>query len=214
MPEPRKAKKRQYYLFSNDYTKGHSPGREFSNLAALQEGGGIMAREPWPDGYMQLARPPWRIPQYLEVPRLVFDKKLGRPLRDVESAEQLLLISDAAKTVFDSVDKDAFAYQVCETVSRTGEPAPRRWICTVARVFAGAVDAERSQHLTPQRGPGGRIWYSVHNLTRIQFHTGAVDGAHAFHLAELGTRPFCDDILRDACRASKLTGLLFRQVTD
>lgn len=144
------SKKRRYYRMSADIVRGNAPGMKMLNIDKLATNpyGTIDVEPPWRDGVS--AAPdagPWRFPDFCEPPRLLFDKKLGRPPRDLEDYNAYWLVSAALKDVLDALDPDAFDYRACETVLPTGEAGPKRWLCTVTRAFLGSVDVRRKDDL-------------------------------------------------------------------
>ncbi len=68
-----KPKRRKFYLMGPDFVRGGAPGFEFENVELLKGGRTTPSHVPWRPGF----------PDYPEPPRFLFDKKLGRPVRDL-----------------------------------------------------------------------------------------------------------------------------------
>jgi len=198
---------------SADIVRGNAPGMKMLNIDKLATNpyGTIDVEPPWRDGVS--AAPdagPWRFPDFCEPPRLLFDKKLGRPPRDLEDYNAYWLVSAALKDVLDALDPDAFDYRACETVLPTGEAGPKRWLCTVTRAFLGSVDVEASENLLTRRGPDGRTIYTPTPLTKLKLKAEVVGAARFFHIVEVFEKAvYCDQVVRDACKTAKVTGLGF-----
>jgi hypothetical protein len=130
-----------YYTVSEDYTRGRAPGWRFLNYDTLQrDRRGITPAVGWPDGYLNLPNGPWRFPDYVEPPRFLIDRRLGRPPRDLENIDGIWIISSAMKEVLEAVDPTACEFRRCETFLASNEPGPETWLCVVNRAFVNAVD--------------------------------------------------------------------------
>ncbi|MCW1406730.1 hypothetical protein OLZ32_03365 [Rhizobium sp. 1AS11] len=87
-----KAKRQEIYIVgsSGDYNW------EFSNWDRLQSNGRGLGLNyggaPWPDSMLDLPRGPWRIPDYIETPKLIVDQK--RKMKDLYSVEYFLFVSE------------------------------------------------------------------------------------------------------------------------
>jgi hypothetical protein len=201
-------KKARYYEINCDYIHGGVVGWKFVNYDTVQPGGGVVPRPTWPDGYLQMPRGPWRLPQFAETPRFLIDKKLGRPPRDLENIDGVFFVSPAMKAVLEAVDPDACEFARCETVLPSGEPGRETWLCVVTRAFAGAVDEQASANLDISPiGPNGLPIYNLMSDTNLRFIREI--NASLFHIAEMEFYIFCDQSVKDACKAAKLTGIRF-----
>jgi Protein of unknown function (DUF1629) len=60
-------------------------------------------------------RPAWGFPEFVETPRILWDRRKG-VLRDLVGFSRVFIISGAAKRVFETVDAGAFAFLLCESV--------------------------------------------------------------------------------------------------
>ena len=200
----------QYYEFSNDYTRGGPPGWELLNYDHLQaDGGKLNAKVGWPDGYLVLPRFPYRVPDYVEPPRFVIDKKLGRPPRDIECIDGFFFVSAGMKQVFESLDPDACEFRRCETILKDGEPGPETWLCSIIRVFVGAVDVEASEYLIAYTSPSGGPTFAQNPKTKLHFKPDMIGQAHLFRIGEIGSTVFCDQALKEACKAAGVKGAYF-----
>ena len=159
-----------YYEMNADFTRGGSPCWEFVNYCTVQKDRrGILNADPWPDGYLQMPRGPWRLPDFAEVPRFLIDKKLGRPLRDIENWDGIFFVSAQMKTVLEELDAAAFELRRCETFLSSGEPGRETWLCAVTRAFRGAIDEEKSERLEIRQGPDGLPSYSMNAFTKLLY---------------------------------------------
>jgi Protein of unknown function (DUF1629) len=203
-----------YYEISQDYVRGGVVGWEFSNYATLQKDHrGMNPAASWPDGYLQLPRGPWRFPDYVEAPRFLISKKLGRPPRDLECIDGIWIISAAMKAVLEAVDPEICEFRRCETVLPSGEVGRETWLCTINRAFVGAVDVQASEHLQVRRNFNGTLSLATHALTRLKLRAEVVGNAHLFHIAEMAHAVYCDQTMKDACKAAGLKGARFREVS-
>jgi hypothetical protein len=142
---PRKARCNE---ISDDYMHGGAVGWEFVNYDTVQSGWhGVGPRPAWPNGYLQMTRGSWRLPEFAETPRFLIDRKHGRPPRDLESTDDVFLVSPAMKAVLEAVDPDACEFVCCETVLPSGGRGSETWLCVITRAFAGAVDEQASVKL-------------------------------------------------------------------
>jgi Protein of unknown function (DUF1629) len=68
--------------------------------------------------------------------RVRFDKRLGRPLRDLEARDGIWIISPTMKAVLEEIDSGACEFRKCETVLSSGEPGRETSLRSVTRIFA------------------------------------------------------------------------------
>jgi len=211
---PSKQNTRPYYEVSSDYIHGGAVGWEFVNYRTVQPGGhGVGRRNAWPDGYLQMPRGPWLLADLAETPRFLIGKKLGRSPRDLESTDGFFLVSPAMKSVLEAIDPEACEFLRCETVLPSGEPGRETWLCAITRAFAGAVDEKASLDLRVQQGPNNQPAYAMSSTTRLRFIPEVIGEAHLFHIAEMASYIFCDQAVKEACKAAGLKGILFQKVT-
>jgi hypothetical protein len=145
---------------------------------------------------------PWLLPEFAETPRFFIDRKLGRP-RDLESADGVFLVSPAMNAVLEAIDPDACEGDLWRT--RTGNMAMGHY----AR-FSRAVDETASVELTIKRDPPDYLpLYDVNSSTKLRFIPEVIGNAHLFHIAEMARYVFCDEIVKDACKAAGLKDILF-----
>jgi hypothetical protein len=207
----RKEKAAVYYHLSS-ILFGNGPGWELVNRHTLQRGGGgLSPNEPWPDGYLQLPRGPWSIPDYSEAPNFLIDRKMGRSPRDLEVMDGYFFVSAKMKAVFEAVDSSACEFRRCRTYYRSGEEGPETWLCSVTRAFVGAVDIEKSD-VGPVSLVGGLpLFLSIY--PKLTFKPEVIKEAHLFHVAEMSSRVICDQSFKDACKAAGVKGAEFEPIT-
>jgi hypothetical protein len=153
------------------------------------------------------------LPEFAETPRFLIDRKLGRPPRDLENTDGVFLVSPAMKAVLETVDPDACEFVRCETVLPSGGPGRETWLCVITRAFAGAVDEQASVKLRISRGPNGLPSYGIYSDAKLHFIRERVGNAPLFHIAEMASYVFCNQSVKDACKAAGLKGILFRPMT-
>jgi len=203
-----------YYDVDADFTRGGAAGWKFLNHDTVQKDHkGICPVPPWPTGQKTTKDGPWRFPAFVETPRFLFDRKLGRPPRDVENFDGFWIISAATKAVLEAVDPGACEFRPCETVLASGDAGPERWLCTITRAFLGAVDLEATENLLVGRNPNGSLRYSRTPLTKLRLKRDVVGNAHLFHVVEISAHAvYCDSVIKDACKAAGLKGISFREI--
>jgi len=201
-----KAKTQGIYLLDSSGTYGW----DFANYERLQTNGkytglGInFGPESWPDDMLHLPRGPWRIPDYDETPKLVFDPK--RKLKDIYAVDYFYFISDKMKDLLEEVAPNSCEYALCETEFKNGKPGPRIWQCSTITSYRNAVDLERSEIRVSRYGTymisGGANWHFL----------PAVNGTYLFRLVEFANETLCDQRFKDLCRERGIKGTSFRQV--
>ena len=102
-----------------------------------------------------LPRGPWRIPDYAETPKLIFDPK--RKVQGIYAVEYFLFISDKMKSLLEEFAPKSCEYLLCETEFSNGKPGPRIWLCTVVDSYRKAVDVENSPLIRVTRSGGYMI---------------------------------------------------------
>jgi hypothetical protein len=207
----RKPKAPQYYEFDAALNV-RPPFFKLANEARLQECGSLLAEPAWPDGYAQLPRHPWRLPDYRESPLLVFDKRFGRPARDVENFGGLWFVTSAMKAFLERVDPDACDFRKCDTEWTSGEAGPEYWLCSVTRLLFGwdVIDVDQSRNLRVLRDADDMPPWSY----SVRFHDlylkpEAIGSARVFRIIGLGHCIFCDQSVKDAYKAAGLKGAAF-----
>jgi hypothetical protein len=192
---------RRFFLMSYAHDRTHPPGMKLLNedkIKGDQQFFGV------PD---ELQRGFQSCP---ELPRFLFDAKLGLPVRDLEVFRNYWLISKRTKAVFEAVDPDAFAFQSCEIKMAEGSAGPEHWLCDVTRMI-DAVD-EAASIVKTKLDRFGRKFYSLVGRSNLIMHESLDPTLHIFRPRYLETFSVCDDVLRDACEAANLTGIGFRDV--
>jgi Protein of unknown function (DUF1629) len=210
---PRKARPPVFYTMNWDL-RSWPIGWKFLNYDTLQAGHrGIYRPDPWPDGYLQLPRGPWTLPEFVEPPRFLIDSTLGRPVKDLENYDGFFFISPALKAILQMLDPSACQFRVCETVLPSGEPGPELWLCSVTRAFAGAVDVDNSEDVVVGQGSNGLPRLIIWPGSMLRFRADVIGNAHLFRIAESFSPVYCDQMVKDACKAGGLKGIEFRSVT-
>jgi hypothetical protein len=213
----RKGRAPRYYIIDESY-QGGLPWYKLVNKESLQPGGGgLLAKPAWPDGYGILPRHPYRFPEYLETPRLLFEKRTGKGAKDLTNEDGFWYVSRAMKELLERVDPEACEFRKCDTVWASGEPGPEYWLCSVARYLFGrdVIDFETTRGLKVSMQPSGHPSY--HGLTLasdLRLRPEAIGSFHLFRLIGLGNYVFCDQFVKDACKEAGLKGLQFQKLFD
>ena len=145
-------------------------GFKIVNLDALQANGkGLMAEPPWTEGadVLDPNGGPWRIPNFLETPRIVYDVKFKRAPRDSEGGDNAWIVSAKLKAIVERLAPRGSVFRACETFWSNGEPGPERWLCAIVQVFSGVVDDDLSENLTPCVFPNGQSAYLITPLSKV-----------------------------------------------
>jgi hypothetical protein len=203
-----KSKTQAYYeLDSRSTTNG--PGWEIANSKTLQrDKTGLVPKVGWPDGLFVLPRGPWTLPEYLEPPHFIFDRKLGHAPRDIESIDGFFFISPKMKAVFEEFAPDGCDFRPCTTQYRNGNPGPELWLCSVIRAFRDAINKDESTVRITARGS-----YMFSNVPMdLKFRPDVIGGAHAFRLAECAFQVFCDEAFKARCKAAGIKGASFKPI--
>jgi len=212
MPIKKKDKNQYYTVGAN--LRGRPPGWLLVNYDSLQKDWrGISQAIPWPDGYLQLPRGPWRIPDFIERPRFLIARKYGKPPSDLECIDGFWIISMAMKKVLEAIDPLACEFRECETVLTSNETGPDRWLCSITRAFVGAVEIESSDKLFVRSNPNGTVSFGRTLGTVIKFKPEVIGASHLFHVAEMASAIFCDQSMKDACKVAGIKGISFQCVS-
>lgn len=209
----RKPKAPQYYNF-NAALNVRPPFFEIANKERLQECGSLLAEPGWPDGYARLPRHPWRLPDYREAPFLLFDKKFGRPARDLENFDGLWFVTSAMKALIERIDPESCDFRECATAWTSGESGPEYWLCSVTRMLFGwdVIDLEKSKKLTVDIRPDGFPSYRPTPVDFVHLKPEAIGSAHLFRIVGLGGYTFCDEAWKDACKEAGIKGGAFSRI--
>jgi len=197
----RKSKARKFYAISPDYRRGGIAGFRIEN------------REKLLQGLLVLGPPSGRrgFPDYPEPPRVLIDKKIGRPLRDIEQCSGYWLISDPMKAVLEEVDREAFAFVQCEVQRPPGESEPGYWLCDVIRILDALDESASDVKIYDENGIKT---YSLLGAHKLVFNEATVGSAHAFRMSVRDPLVICDQQVKDACGAAGVKGAYFRDAAN
>ena len=203
----RKPRARKFYKMGPDFRASTAPGIRFE-YKGENEGRTLRERHVLAPSTGQPA-----FPRYSEAPHFIFDKKLGRPPRDLEQYDGYWLISDQMKIVLHAIDPDGFAFMKCEVRCPDHAVGPAYWLCDVVRIL-DAVD-EAASRVKIEYDPGDRLKrYSLLGGANLVFREDLIGTAHVFRMAYLKLAIICDEQLKDACKAAKLKGIKFKDVAN
>ncbi|WP_245495507.1 DUF4274 domain-containing protein [Rhizobium ruizarguesonis] len=185
-------------------------GWEFANWDRLQPDGGGLGLNyrgaPWPDSMLDLPRGPWRIPDYVETPTLIFDPK--RKVQDIYAVDYFLFISDKMKSLLEEFAPKSCEYLLCETEFSNGKTGPRIWLCSVVDSYRKAVDVENSPLIRVTQWGG----YMISGGADWHFLPDVLKGTQLFRLVEYAGSIFCDQTFKDLCKDRGIKGTSFQQV--
>jgi hypothetical protein len=204
MASQRGAKAPKFYIISWSFRHGLADF-EVENQKILVAASGAL-HPPSTLGAYALYPPPGRrgFPVYPEKPRVVIGKrKKGPPPSDIELYHSYWLISDRLKSLFESVDPQAFAFQPCDVKLRDGSPGPVYWLCDVVRVLEAFGEA------TVQEFRSGTKHAGLKGDKTLVFNESAIGDSHIFRTPYSPANVFCDQVMKDACKAAGMKGVQF-----
>ena len=185
-------------------------GWEFANRKRLQPDSGRLGLNhlgvPWPSSMLGLPRGPWRIPDYAETPKLIFDPK--RKVQGIYAVEYFLFISDKMKSLLEEFAPKSCEYLLCETEFSNGKTGPTIWLCSVVDSYRKAVDVENSPLIRVTRWGG----YMISGGADWCFLPDVLKGTQLFRLVEYAGSIFCDQTFKDLCKDRGIKGTSFQQV--
>jgi hypothetical protein len=117
------------------------------------------------------------------------------------------------KTVLESVDPEGFAFLQCEVRLANGEPGPVSWLCDVLRIL-DAIDEAASRVQIKYLPQYNAKVYQLAGGANLVFREHIIGAAHIFRLAHLRPVIFCDEQVKDACKAAGLKGVHFKEFKD
>jgi len=193
-----KPKPRKFYTISYSLRHGLADF-EVENLDVLCMGARVLGPPEGGRGF----------PIYPEMPRVVIGKRRkGPPPSAIELFHHYWLISDGLKRLFESLDADAFAFQPCDVTLRDGSPGPTHWLCHVVRVIEAFGEKTMDEIEAYRRQTGVRRVSSIYTENLV-FNEEAIGSARIFR-TPYSDLVFCDQSLKDACKAAGLKGIAFR----
>lgn len=200
-----KAKPQKVYILDSNGNYGW----EFANRDRLQPESGYLGLHhlgaPWPDSMLDSPRGPWRIPDYAETPKLIFDPK--RKVQDIYAVEYFLFISDKMKSLLEEFAPKSCEYLLCETEFSNGKTGPKIWLCSVVDSYRNALNLEKSEVQVSKWGT-----YLIYGEANWEFLPSVLNGAHVFRLVEYAVAIFCDQTFKDICKDRGIKGTSFQQV--
>jgi hypothetical protein len=122
-------------------------------------------------------------------------------------------VSTRAKQLFETLDPDGFAFAACETTTRRTLEVEPYWMCAVNRVVP-EFDEEHSVFINegPDHGQlisGRQTILDSSKAFDIHMKAGMPDNYQAFWLMQYGAYFIFSEVIVDAWRAAKMTGLNF-----
>lgn len=199
----RQPKARKFYNMDQDLRVRGRPGYRLENEGLLLQGQLLLSPPIERRGF----------PDYPEPPRFMFDQKIGHFPRDLELCHSYWLISDRMKTVLETVDPEGFAFLRCEVRLADDEPGPVSWLCDALRIL-DAVDEASSRVRIKYLPQYNSKVYELAGGANLVFKEDVVGAAHVFRLAHRKSAVFCDQQVKDACKAADLKGVSFKEFMD
>jgi hypothetical protein len=152
-----------------------------------------------------------------EAPKILFDKKLGRPPFDLGPFGDYWLISDSTKVLFESLQANAFSFLKCDIVLPDGSTGPQYWLCDVSTIL-DAVDEEKS--IVDIIMPGDRELNRVETYKRYKLifnynlilNDNIVAGHEIFRLIYSPHYIVCTDNFKKSCKG--LSGFKFKNLSN
>jgi Protein of unknown function (DUF1629) len=147
-------------------------------------------------------------PTYRERPCVVIGKRKSGPMpSDIELFHSYWLISDRLKTLFESFDPPAFAFQSCDVKLRDGSTGPVYWLCDVVRVVE-AFGERTLEEIRIYRQRTGLKYRGFLSDKILEFNDAVIGDSHIFR-TPYSPNIFCDQGLKDACKRAELKGMAF-----
>jgi hypothetical protein len=205
-----KEKTRRFHIISWSYFHGLADF-EVENLEVLLAASRALHPPNSSYGGGALYPPPGRrgFPAYPERPRVVIGRRRkGPPPSDIELFHSYWLISGHLKSLFEALDPQAFAFQACDVTLREGAPGPEHWLCDVVRIVE-AFDEPTRQELRMNRNR----FPALRNARALVFDEAAIGEARFFRTPQWRSDVFCDQKVKDACKAAGMKGLRFVDCT-
>jgi hypothetical protein len=151
-------------------------------------------------------------PVYPERPRVVIGKrKSGPPPSDIEPYHSYWLISDRLKSVFESVDPSAFAFQACDVKLSDGSPGPVYWLFDVVRILEAFGDKTLQEIREYREKTGFQYMGFLSRSADLSFNEAVADQIHVFLTPYSPSDIFCDQYLKAACEAAGAKGVKFHK---
>ena len=196
----RKPKVRRFYIIGCSSAERRA-NFEVENLDVLRAG--ALALYP-PEGRRGF-------PAYPEKPRVVIGKrKNAYPPTDIERFHSYWLISDRLKTLFESIDPRAFAFQACDVKLPDGSAGPAYWLCDVVRVL-DAFGESTLQDIHRYREKTGLKYRSFLGDKTLVFNEAIIDDSQIFRAPYSFMDVFCGQSLKDASKEASIEGMKFRK---
>jgi hypothetical protein len=122
-------------------------------------------------------------------------------------------ISTRAKQLFERLDPDAFAFVPCETTTRRTLEVEPYWMCVINRVVP-EFDEEKSIFINECQDQSKLVTGRCTSLSAstafdIHMKPDMSDSYQAFSLMQFGSYFIFSEVIVDAWRAAKMTGLNF-----
>jgi hypothetical protein len=197
----RRPRGREFYKMTYDYNTRGNPDYLVENLSSLAPREEVLRTPRGRRGF----------PDYPEAPRVLFDKKRGRWPRDLELCHEYWLVSDRAKSIFETIDPAGFAFVACDVRLPHGDHGgPPFWLCDVIRVL-DALDEARSRLKIRIREEEryidfGKKYYSIVGGDALVFRDDSVGDVHVFRMMYMNYVVIRDQEMKDTCRAAGLKG--------
>ena len=134
----------------------------------------------------------------------------GVAQNQIEDRTAYWLISGLLKTVLEGVDPEGFAFARCEVRLADEAAGPPYWLCDTLRALDALDEAESRVRIECDH-------VKIYNLAggaHLVFREDVVGSAHVFRLAHFRSVTFCDQELKEACKAARLKGIKFKEFRD
>ena len=208
---PFERSRKRYYHVHADFTRNPSDFELMNPLEALG------TKFPFKGGAHECSMPgsshPVRygLPELLARPKL-FVARQNKPL-DAYGLSSILYVSSRAKELLSSIDKGAFEFVECETLSRRSVSIEPYWMVAIARPLV-SFDEQKSifEWAAGEDGVTGEPYVGPHiaNFYDIHMPPGLHEDWHAFFFVkDVRQRMVFDQLLIEKWRSNKLSGWTF-----
>lgn len=189
---------------------GSTAGYDIVNLDRLQRDvDSLRANITWPDGMFSTLRGPWTIPDYLEDPHIVVDKKKKATLLDFFRRDGFIFITAKLKAIFDDLAPGGCDYRLCKTEFSDGTPGNKTWICSPNKIFEDAIDLTKSKVTILRTGS-----YALLEEDWLIFKKELLGDVSIFRVSRCGAYVFCDERFKSTCKSEEIRGIGFELIGE
>jgi hypothetical protein len=149
---------------------------------------------------------PLGVPKFSEPPQLILNRKLGKPLTDMEPFGSFWIVSANLKKVLQQFDVNAAEFAEFKVTHHGDAGAHKYWLCDIVRII-DALDEDASV-FSVNIVTGGGQYYALHN-SKLSFRPEIEKDVHVFRVQQNSAEIFCDEEFKMACSDAGVKGMSF-----